>query len=432
MSEDYSNTPSPMEDRIDYEAQPYEDTELPYVEASSTSSSGQSTSSSVQQPARPTEEARLAAAYQLGDVLKRYESESAAFTTDNLPSAALAVSAIFISIGMFMMWGLTWPIILFCMLIFTPWLSTVIGRLPREIMAALQDTKLYLCTNGLMIIKWGRVQALRWEQMRAIQYCREQNVLRSYYILYLDEGKPVTLDRFLVGTKLWELGEIIEREISQRLLPDAIAAYEAGQELDFGAINVTAQGLRLKEEPQSLAWERFAAVDYHQGYYLTIRAMQEEGITSIWQKIEVERMLNLCVFLPLVAHIKSSLRASAHHSEGAHIHSQGEGTELGHETNPRFQEQHSAQEEELERMRRVYEETFERLRSRREVTPIPEEVVEALGVLGVSAESSFDMIRHQYRQLAKRSHPDAGGDPETFKRINAAYECVVAWITSHR
>lgn len=42
--------------------------------------------------------------------------------------------------------------------------------------------------------------------------------------------------------------------------------------------------------------------------------------------------------------------------------------------------------------------------------------------LELQPDCSFDDIKQQYRTLAKKHHPDLGGDAETFKRIKFAYE----------
>lgn len=449
MSEDYSHTPSSTEYRSDYEPQPYADVPLPYMERPSQSphkeqsspSFHEQSSPSVQQSAPLPEEAQLAAAYQLGNVRKRYKRGSTAFTTDDFPSAPITggpsgrVTVAYRLIPVLLIitlviWVTTrtppWPLILICLLILAPWLSNVIGRLPADIIAALQNTAFYVCTNGLMIIKWRRVQAIRWEQIQAIQRCRTQNTQRPSYILYLSEGMQMTLHWSLVGAGIKELGETIEHEISQRLLPAAIADYEAGQILNFGSITVTAQGLTREDEQQSLPWERFATIDYYYGYSFTIK---EGAFASTWQEIEVESMLNFCVFLPLITHIKNNLHTSAYKSNGAHIRETvEERVAPGYDAYDDFQEQLFAQEEERER--RVHEESLKRSPGNRRNTPIPEEVIKALRILDLPSDVSIDMVHQRYRQLAKRSHPDTGGDPETFKRINAAYTCVITWMTS--
>ena len=331
MSEDSSKTPSSMQDRSDPEPQPYTDTPLQYAETLSPPSHEPPASSAEQaDPLAPTPltgEASLEAAYQLGEVLKRYKREPTAFTTDGLPSVpythgrtgmdsmAWRIGPIIILLTL-VIWFLfrtpPWPLILICLLILAPWLSNVISRLPADIMAGLQNTEFDLCANGLMIIRWTRVQAIRWEQIHAIQRIITRNLLRYSYILYLEEGKQVTLDSSLVGPELMDLGKAIEREVSQRLLPEAITAYEAGQALNFGPLQVSAQGLKLENEQQCLPWDRFAGVENYKGYLLTIK----EGETaSTWQEIEVADMLNLCVFLPLIHHIDNGLRANVPKSD---------------------------------------------------------------------------------------------------------------------
>ncbi len=42
--------------------------------------------------------------------------------------------------------------------------------------------------------------------------------------------------------------------------------------------------------------------------------------------------------------------------------------------------------------------------------------------LELQPDCSFEDIKHQYRTLAKKHHPDLGGDEEKFKRIKFAYE----------
>lgn len=43
-------------------------------------------------------------------------------------------------------------------------------------------------------------------------------------------------------------------------------------------------------------------------------------------------------------------------------------------------------------------------------------------ILGVKKTASADEIKKAFRKLAQKHHPDAGGDEETFKQINEAYE----------
>lgn len=47
---------------------------------------------------------------------------------------------------------------------------------------------------------------------------------------------------------------------------------------------------------------------------------------------------------------------------------------------------------------------------------------QALAVLGLPANATIPQIKQRYRKLAKKHHPDLGGDPREMQRLTAAYE----------
>lgn len=47
---------------------------------------------------------------------------------------------------------------------------------------------------------------------------------------------------------------------------------------------------------------------------------------------------------------------------------------------------------------------------------------QALAVLGLPSNATPQQIKQRYRALAKRYHPDMGGDPQQMQRLAAAYE----------
>ena len=50
---------------------------------------------------------------------------------------------------------------------------------------------------------------------------------------------------------------------------------------------------------------------------------------------------------------------------------------------------------------------------------------QALNVLGLPANASRQQIKRRYRSLAKKYHPDRGGDRQQMMRIIAAYELLM-------
>lgn len=43
-------------------------------------------------------------------------------------------------------------------------------------------------------------------------------------------------------------------------------------------------------------------------------------------------------------------------------------------------------------------------------------------LLEVEKTCTQDEVKKAYRKIARKAHPDKGGDPELFKEINMAYE----------
>ena len=55
-------------------------------------------------------------------------------------------------------------------------------------------------------------------------------------------------------------------------------------------------------------------------------------------------------------------------------------------------------------------------------TPISKDPDDPYVVLGVHKDTPPEIIRAVYMAWVKNHHPDVGGDPETFKKINVAYD----------
>jgi len=50
---------------------------------------------------------------------------------------------------------------------------------------------------------------------------------------------------------------------------------------------------------------------------------------------------------------------------------------------------------------------------------------QALAVLGLPPNATPQQIKRRYRALAKKYHPDMGGDPQQMQRLVAAYELLM-------
>ena len=61
-----------------------------------------------------------------------------------------------------------------------------------------------------------------------------------------------------------------------------------------------------------------------------------------------------------------------------------------------------------------------------------EEIENALDILGLPKFISKEDIKKQYHFLAKKHHPDLGGDAEDMEKINFAYTLLIQYIEGFR
>ena len=61
-----------------------------------------------------------------------------------------------------------------------------------------------------------------------------------------------------------------------------------------------------------------------------------------------------------------------------------------------------------------------------------EEIDNALNILALPKLISKEDIKKQYRYLAKKNHPDTGGDAEKMEQLNYAYKLLMNYIEEFR
>lgn len=62
------------------------------------------------------------------------------------------------------------------------------------------------------------------------------------------------------------------------------------------------------------------------------------------------------------------------------------------------------------------------------------ELQDALAAFALSERATLKQIKVRHRELAKAHHPDRGGpvDPEAMRRINTAYQVLLAYCENYR
>lgn len=162
---------------------------------------------------------------------------------------------------------------------------------------------------------------------------------------------------------------------------------------------------------------------------------EEELLTLIRERL-LEYRPKYVIFGPRSLDVNEIEQPSAAHIEIQQIRTETEATlrRISEETTAHIAAQHRAYEEqarqaqeEMERMRRVFDEWYRQMGVKE---PLPKEVADAFTVLDLKEDASFDDIQQRYRFLVKRHHPDAGGDATQFIRVHSAYQTIKKWLES--
>ncbi len=240
---------------------------------------------------------QLTAAYQIGTVLREYKNTARTTMVLGIVLTVVGGASMLLSLVLFLYIGFQ-RVESYLFFLGLALLGYGIARIRAA--GRNRGARVYRCTEGVLRVQAGAVEAIRWDQLTAVQKIFT-SVWGIYslnrYILYPTGTLPLVLDKTFDGFE--ELGAEIEREVTRHLLPGAIAAYEAGHAVSFGPVSATVQGLSVQEGRKTLPWEELGEVYVDNGF----TTIKKRGALLTWEKLSISQMLNLCVFLPLVKHI---------------------------------------------------------------------------------------------------------------------------------
>ncbi len=178
-----------------------------------------------------------------------------------------------------------------------------------------RGARVYLCTDGLMRVKSGAAEAIRWDQVREVSKIymyyglaqvgvglRLLPALKEYQLRRADGTELVLAKTF---SRFRQLGKTIEKEVTRRGLPSALAACNAGQMLQFGSISVSAQGILLPSKKEPLSWDEVNKV-LVSGGILYVNNKKKGALLYSNDSFLVSQIPNFCVLVELVKQIKSA------------------------------------------------------------------------------------------------------------------------------
>jgi len=159
----------------------------------------------------------------------------------------------------------------------------------------------YVFEQGFLYKKGNQApQPFRWDQIEAVWYQVTRHYTNGVYtgtthrykVRRRDSYEIVLNDRI---AKVGQLGETINNQVTKTLLPQVVAAYNAGQTITFGPLSVNRQGL-VNIAGKLLPWSEITGIDIQRGYI----AVRQAGKWLKWSNQPVASIPNAFVFIALV------------------------------------------------------------------------------------------------------------------------------------
>ena len=155
--------------------------------------------------------------------------------------------------------------------------------------------RIYSCTDGFLFLKGSQPIPCRWDQVAFVW----QRIVRHYtngvytgttfkYTICRADGFEIIIDQKFRSAS--QLGTQAQREVTRRLTPQAVAAFNAGQTLQFGPFNVSRQGLATPKEV--IPWSEVQQVSANRGMVV----IQRRGQRKAKSYGGVDKVPNLYVF----------------------------------------------------------------------------------------------------------------------------------------
>jgi hypothetical protein len=166
------------------------------------------------------------------------------------------------------------------------------------------NVKTYIFSEGLIRAKRSKIDVMRWEHIESVvekivrhRYRGLITIYTSYnYTVSRGDGAQFKFSSALKNTK--QLGEAIQREVTRRQLPKAIAAYNSGSPVNFGPLSVSMQGISKNGVP--VPWNQIGQVNLRRGWVI----VSKQGSLLAASRTRCSVVPNLQVFLQLFEHAR--------------------------------------------------------------------------------------------------------------------------------
>ncbi len=156
------------------------------------------------------------------------------------------------------------------------------------------------CPRGLIYIR-QKVEAIPWETISS--FWKDIQTDEKGKTTYTYKVQCKNLSTFLFTQEIdsvEQLGQLIEREVVEQLLPQAIATYEKGSFVAFNQIAVDTRGIRVMHKDTPLLWDDVE----HVGSNQTVVSIYKKGEYWDWATLPVSRIPNAAVLKQLITYAR--------------------------------------------------------------------------------------------------------------------------------
>ncbi|MBE9180619.1 hypothetical protein IQ268_18820 [Oculatella sp. LEGE 06141] len=141
-----------------------------------------------------------------------------------------------------------------------------------------------------------------------IAVTRLANVTSHVYTLQTKDKRKIQFDEHLAQIK--DLGQILQEQVAQQQLPEAIATYNRGLPISFKQLAISPDG--MSRGRQHLSWQDFDGATVIQSrtrkHVHVFLEIKQKGQQKPWALLDQATFPNLSLFFALLNHIQVSTR----------------------------------------------------------------------------------------------------------------------------
>ena len=181
-------------------------------------------------------------------------------------------------------------------------LVAIVGYIVIEASLRYRQLRILIFPDGFIQTRAGKTDTIRWHEVNSIW----QSVTRRYVNgVYTGTTYKYTLltaggQKFMFGNgikNIEQFGNLLQQYVITLRLPEAIAAYNGGQVVNFGPLSVSQMG--LTKGNQTVPWSEIQGVQVQRGY---IKVKKQTGWFN-FANVRVSAVPNVFVLLSLVDRI---------------------------------------------------------------------------------------------------------------------------------